>query len=146
MQNGEKLSKYFCSLEKQNYIEKTIKRTQLDCGKVVIDQKNILMEVRKFYSILFSIKAIVLDNLELGHYTQGKDFVKLRKSDSESLEGELTLCEIGEALRKLKNNKCPGIDGFSSEFFKFFWPDLKHFIHKSLNSAYDRGEMSISFI
>ena len=102
LQNGEKPSKYFCSLEKQNYIEKTIKRIKLDCGKVVIDQKNILMEVKKFYSILFSKKATVLDNLELGQYTQGKDFVKLSKSNSESLEGELTLCEIGEALRKLK--------------------------------------------
>ena len=93
LQNGEKPSKYFCSLEKQNHIKKTIKRIKLDCGKVVIDQKNILMEVRKFYSILFSKKATVLDNLELGQYTQGKDFVKLSKSDSESLEGELTLCE-----------------------------------------------------
>ena len=47
-------------------------------------------------------------------------------------------------MKKLKNNKCPGIDGFSAEFFKFFWPYLKHFILKSLNFAYERGELSIS--
>ena len=118
LQNGENPSKYFCSLEKPNDIEKTIKQIKVDCGRVVTDQKSILMEVRKLYSILFSKKTI-LDNLVLNHYFQGKDFDKLSKSDSESIEGELTLCEIGQALKKLKNNKCPGIDGFPAEFFKF---------------------------
>ena len=41
-------------------------------------------------------------------------------SDSESLEGELTLYEISEALKKFKNNECPGIDGFPAEYLKFF--------------------------
>ena len=71
-----------------------------------------------------------MDNLELDHYIQGKDFDKLSKSDSESLEGELNLVEINEALKKLKNNKCPGINGFPAELFKFFGPDLIHFINK----------------
>ena len=35
--------------------------------------------------------------------------------------------ELGADLKKMKNNKSPGIDGLSSEFFKVFWGKLKHF-------------------
>ena len=36
------------------------------------------------------------------------------------LEGKLTEKEILTDLKKMKNNKNPGIDGFTSEFFFFF--------------------------
>ena len=46
-------------------------------------------------------------------------------------ENEKTLCEgmISEeesltALKEFKNNKTPGTEGFSAEFYKFFWSDL----------------------
>ena len=36
-----------------------------------------------------------------------------------SLEGEITLDEASVALKNMKNNKSPGFDGFTVEFFKF---------------------------
>jgi hypothetical protein len=36
-------------------------------------------------------------------------------------------------VNKMKNNKSPGSDGFTSEFLKFFWKDLKVFVIGSLN-------------
>ena len=42
----------------------------------------------------------------------------------------------------MKSGKCPGIDGFPSEFLKVFWHKLKYFELKSLNEAYEKGEMS----
>jgi hypothetical protein len=33
----------------------------------------------------------------------------------------------------MNNNKSPGSDGFSTEFFKFFWIDLKSFVVNSIN-------------
>jgi hypothetical protein len=36
------------------------------------------------------------------------------------LEMEITKQEIVEALKKMKNNRTPGTDGFTAEFFKFF--------------------------
>ena len=44
--------------------------------------------------------------------------------------------EASSALRKMKNNKSPGSDGFTSEFFKFFWRQLGHFIVRSLNEGF----------
>ena len=42
----------------------------------------------------------------------------------------------------MKNNKSPGSDGFSAEFFKCFWKKLGHFIVRSINYSYMNGELS----
>ena len=42
----------------------------------------------------------------------------------------------------MKNDKSPGADGFTAEFLKFFWIDLKSFIIRAINTAYETGEMS----
>ena len=52
------------------------------------------------------------------------------------LEGEITYSDLAAALWYMKNGKNPGYDGFTSDFFKHFWPDLGHFISRSLNFAY----------
>ena len=47
LEEGEKPSSFFCSLEKQNFIEKTIKYLKLKDDKIITDQKKILGQVRK---------------------------------------------------------------------------------------------------
>ena len=44
----------------------------------------------------------------------------------------------------MKNNKSPGIDGFTVEFYKFFWIDLGIYLVRSLNYAYTTQNLSIS--
>ena len=61
-----------------------------------------------------------------------------------SLEGTLTLEEISNALKDMKNQKCPGIDGFPAMCFKVFWGKLKFFVIRSLNEGFHSGEMSVS--
>jgi hypothetical protein len=41
-----------------------------------------------------------------------------------SLEGNLSFKECGESLKLMKNVKSPGSDGFTVDFYKFFWNDL----------------------
>ena len=60
------------------------------------------------------------------------------------LEGELTEKEILAALKKMKNNKSPGTDGFTSEFLNFFYNDIKVFIQRALNEGYVEGKLSIT--
>ena len=69
---------------------------------------------------------------------------KLRVEDKIELEKPLDISEVGRGVSSLKNEKSPGPDGFSAEFFKFFWPDLKFFLLRSFKEGYDKGELSIS--
>ena len=43
----------------------------------------------------------------------------------------------------MSNKKTPGSDGFSAEFYKFFWKDIAEIVCDSINYAYSIGELSI---
>ena len=42
----------------------------------------------------------------------------------------------------MKNYKSPGPDGFTAEFFKFFWLQLGSFVVRLLNDGFRKGELS----
>ena len=44
----------------------------------------------------------------------------------------------------MKNGKSPGLDGYTTEFLKFFWKDLGAFVVRAINDGFKRGEMSIT--
>ena len=44
----------------------------------------------------------------------------------------------------MKNHKSPGLDGFTAEFFKFFWIDIGTLVLRSLNYAYRNGYLSVT--
>ena len=50
------------------------------------------------------------------------------------VEKEITLDELSNIVKKSKNNKSPGPDGYSNEFYKVFWPTIKILLMKLLNS------------
>ena len=43
----------------------------------------------------------------------------------------------------MKNDKSPGSDGLTSEFYKRFWEEIGDDVVQSINSAFDKGELSI---
>ena len=67
---------------------------------------------------------------------------RLAAHDSNTLEGELTYSEATLVLKKMSNNKSPGSDGYTVEFFKIFWRQLSSFVIRSLNYGYLIGELS----
>ena len=44
----------------------------------------------------------------------------------------------------MKNEKSPGLDGFTVEFFKFFWIDIGICVLRSLNYGYAKGSLSVT--
>jgi hypothetical protein len=44
----------------------------------------------------------------------------------------------------MKNMKSPGNDGFITEFYKFFWLDVKTILVKTFNESYSKQQFSIS--
>jgi hypothetical protein len=68
----------------------------------------------------------------------------LTEEESRECEGPITYEELVAALKRMKNNKSPGNDGYTAEFFKFFWIDLGHFLLRSINLGYSVNQMSSS--
>ena len=48
------------------------------------------------------------------------------------------------ALKNMKNGKSPGLDGYTVEFYKFFWNDIGPYLIKSLNYSLLVGNFSTS--
>ena len=59
------------------------------------------------------------------------------------MEGPLSVAEALKSLKDMKNNKSPGIDGFTAEFYKFFWNNLCVYLVRSLNYAYITENLSV---
>jgi hypothetical protein len=44
----------------------------------------------------------------------------------------------------MKNGKSPGMDGFTTEFYKFFRKDINPFLIRSFNHGYEKGHLSVT--
>jgi len=138
--DGEKVTQYFCALEKRNYVNKSMFKMVKEDGKEINDLEQIRNEVKNFYKKLYEERSVEDCNI----YDLVKELKTLSVEESEKLEGEIKLDEASFALKNMKHNKSPGTDGFSAEFFKFFWRNLGPFVLRSLNEGFRKGELSIT--
>ena len=44
----------------------------------------------------------------------------------------------------MKNDKSPGNEGITKEFYEFFWDDIKNSFSDSIKKSFISGELSIS--
>lgn len=140
---GEKPTKYFCGLEQHNYVSKMINKIENE-GQIITDQKEILKETELFYKKLYTSVDENDENIDIEKYIDQNDVIKLTDTESDSLEGLLNFNEISNTLYNMKNDKSPGLSGYSAEFFKTFWRQLGYFVLRSINFGYIKGELSIT--
>ena len=63
--SGEKVTKYFCNLEKQNIASETIPLIETEDGNHLFDQREILKEAKHYYETLYNESNYLIDvNLE----------------------------------------------------------------------------------
>ena len=144
IEKGEKPSKYFCALEKRNYINKTVSEVINKKGERIVDQKGILQEIKTFYKNLYSCKDENLKKVNLDRLLQSYKVPKLNDIEFKALEGAITYKEVAETLKNMKNDKSPGQDGYTVEFYKFFWKDLGYFLIRSFNYGLENKKLSIT--
>ena len=141
IEEGEKPTKYFCNLESRNYFSKLITRIQLENETEVNDQNEILKETKTFYQKLYSTPSLKNDD-DIIPKISHCNFNKSTDSEAEELVGGINYTEVLAFVKTMKNDKCPGSDGFTAEFFKLFWIDIGHYIVRSINYSYNIKEMS----
>lgn len=138
VEEGEKPNKYFCNLESRNFINKTIKRVDVGNDMIIYDQFEILKRIKSFYETLYTDYDTDLIDIDLNDIIDNTYVKKLDDHTSKLLEKNISESEILDVLKNMKNNQSPGSDGFTAEFFKFFWNDLKCFILQAINCIFTK--------
>ena len=143
IQEGERNTKYFLNLEKRNVVNKTITSLYKSDGTCIRDQDELLKEQVLYYKELYKRDENV-DYFAYNTFKEDIDLMKLNDENKLCCEGKLTTSECYESLKEMHNNKSPGYDGLTVEFYKCFWPEFKSLVINSLNEGFDCGTMSIS--
>ena len=71
-------------------------------------------------------------------------FTKLSLDQKQLCEGNLTEKELFTALKSMENNKSPGNDGLTKEFYIAFWAEIKNPFLASVQASSVKGELSTS--
>ena len=66
------------------------------------------------------------------------------KQKKHEMKGQITLQEMTAYLKTTKNNVSPGSSGYTYEFYKFFWRNIKQFVINALNYAFQHKRLSVS--
>ena len=142
---GEKCTRYFCNLEKRHYTEKIIPKLIIGNNKEIYKIEDILKAQKDFYENLYkSTKPRLIREYEEIFLDRQNPFLKfLDEVQKASCEGNIELGELATALKGMKNNKTPGSDGFTVEFYKFFWRDIHPYVLRSIRHAFIHGQLSI---
>ena len=117
IEKGEKPTKYFFNLEKRNYNRKTINEIRSEDGEEIREEKEILKAIYAFYEDLYSSKTITSQE-QFDLFIRNRNFPKLSDEDRDEIEGPLTLEECKTVLESFQENKLPGEDGFTVEFYQ----------------------------
>ena len=139
---GEKSTKYFLNLEKRNYNNKKIEVLQLKDGSRVTDPQKILLEEQKFYKELYTSENLDPDEATLNSFFP--ESVKLTEEQKNTSDQNITEHDLLTALKSMPNNKSPGSDGFTAEFYKFFWTDIKESFFDSVQYNYENRSLGSS--
>ena len=137
VENSEKNSKYFASLEKKRSESKTISRLLFN-DTINTDQKEILQEAESYYKKLYDKKET--QNSRINFFYDS--IKKLDETEKQTCEGLITELECAKALKGMQNNKSPGSDGITVEFYKIFWNTINQHYIRSINYSFEAGSLT----
>lgn len=127
---GEKSTAYFLGLEKERQKKTFIKELKNKHNQTVNNTQDILDVVQGYYKNLFSKEEISIKNKNIALEALSQ---RLSAEDRLWCDSPLTLSEVESAIDGLNNNKSPGTDGLTGEFYKAFKNELAPVLLRVLN-------------
>ena len=141
LEEGEKSTRYFFSLEKCRKADQTIRLLTKQNLDAISEPEDILKETHDFYKSLFDAEP---GDEHATNQFLNDSFPKLTDSAKEICEGPIAEGELRKAVQSMENNKSPGLDGLTANFYKKFWGLLSKNLTIVFNYAYENGQLSTS--
>ena len=142
-EQGEKSTKFFLNLEKQRSNQSRIRKRIVN-KKEINNETKILNEIKVFYEILFQKPSQKDSADDINHFLNTLDIPKLSSDQIILCDIKLTKKYLYDSMKSMENDKTPGNDGLTKEFYVTFWDDIKATFVSSIKQAKERKELSIS--
>ena len=126
----ERPSNFFVRKERPHGQDKVIGELLVG-GCRVTGERAIAEACRSFYEELYAEEAV--DGSVERSFLEG--LPQLDSADRDSLEGDLSLEEVWEALKGMRAGKSPGLDGLPKEFYSHFF----HLFGRDLVGVFNRA-------
>ena len=137
---GETNYKFMKAIENSNQTKNTILQLKNDQNEIVRTNKEILSEIGKFYSNLYTSKNIELNKIE-NYLSDVTELPTLSEQQKVQLEKPLSKDEFSKIIKILKPNKSPGYDGIPNEFYQTFWDDIQTMFMSMINESWEEGSL-----
>uniref|UniRef100_A0A3B3D7A0 Reverse transcriptase domain-containing protein n=1 Tax=Oryzias melastigma TaxID=30732 RepID=A0A3B3D7A0_ORYME len=139
--DGERSSAFFLGLEKNRQEKAVIRALRDKDGVLCVQPEKILKGVEWFYSDLFRERGCDVTAID-----ECLQHVNSRLSEEEVGVCEADVCgaEIRTAIMRKHNNKSPGADVLTAEFYKAFQAELLPILQQ-LFAAFFRGQAPLAF-
>jgi len=142
-EDGEKSTSFFLNQIKQNKRKSTIRKLIVD-EKEITDQSKILTQLHDFYEKLYT-KDKRCQTGDWINNLRSKGLVpQLSEEETLQLDAPITKKELLEILKKCANNKSPGNDGLTKEFYEAFWETIIDALYQSYLESITIGKLSTS--
>ena len=102
--------------------------------------KDILSETKSFYQNIYKQNKNITDNTD---FFNEINLNVLSDEKKNQCEGKLSEYKCAMPLKGMNNNKSPGSDGLTTEFFKIFWNTIKTFYLDSINLSFETKYLTL---
>ena len=127
-------------MEKHHAIQSQIHFVIINQDEIT-DQDEINKQIVSFYQSLFSRKVQFQTDVIEAYL---ENIPKLTNEQTLSCKGIISEDEVFKSLKPMENNKSPGNDGLSKEFYECFWDEVKKSFLDSILKAFLNQELSTS--
>lgn len=135
---GDKASRLLAMQARQAAASRSITKIQSNTGEILTDHNDINNTFLQFYSDLYTSECSNDSNLP---HTFFENLILPAVSEEQNakLGADVSISEIVTAINLMQNNKSPGPDGFTSEFYKKFALQLAPTLGAMFKEAFSVG-------
>ena len=147
MEEGEKNTKFFLSLEKKRNAQNTIQEIKKNNGRVITDEGEILSEIGKYYEKIYNNEEENKTNFSDNDFDIFMSDLVIPCLDKEQIEfcdRNFVLEDIAEAIKGMKNGSAPGLDGIPIEFYKIFFNQIQTVLFNCFMFSLEKEKLATS--